>query len=170
MLQKLQHNATWCNLNLTFFRVVKYVKFYFHAIMFYINFLLQLSIHGRCRFTAGRSALLPYGNKGYDFVQLGTVLACRCILLILVATYRKLRWVLEQPDSSILPALPQWQWLLGTVEARTILRENLVTDSWKPMFTEAICFKMYAHSSFQIWPHALMHKLNLIWKSTQMSG
>ncbi len=119
MLQKLQHNATWCNL---ICNILGGIKFIFMPSSFTCTSCWSgiLSSFGRCRHTAGRSVLLPYGNKGYNFVETGTVLAARCILLILVASYRKLRWLLEQPDSSILPALPQWQWLLSVVEARTI--------------------------------------------------
>ena len=60
--------------------------------------------------------LLPYGNTGYEFVRTGTILVCRCVLLIVVAAWRKVRWLLEQPDNSVLPLLPQWQWMLSVVE------------------------------------------------------
>lgn len=40
------------------------------------------------------------------------------MLLIVVAAWRKVRWLLEQPESSVLPLLPQWQWLLSVVEVR----------------------------------------------------
>ena len=72
----------------------------------------------RCRHTAGRSSLQPYGNSGYQFVEDGNTLATRTILLILVAQWKGLRWILEQPDGSFFPQLPRFQWLLKILKVR----------------------------------------------------
>ena len=79
-------------------------------------FLVHLNVC-RSRHTSGRSYLKPYGNTNYEFVELGNTLACRCILLILVAHWRGLRWLLEQPDGSFLQYLPRFQWLLQVIKA-----------------------------------------------------
>ncbi len=71
----------------------------------------------RSRHTSGRDVLRPYGYQHRAFVDEGNTLACRCILLIIVATWRKLRWLLEQPLQSCLPDLPRFQWMLSVVEA-----------------------------------------------------
>ena len=92
----------------------------------------------RCRHTSGRSTLVPYGNKGYEFVEIGTTLACRCILLIAIASYRKIRWLLEQPCNSVLPVLPQWQWLLSVAEVWPILAYSKATyfEMFNAVFSE----------------------------------
>ncbi|CAL1150914.1 unnamed protein product [Cladocopium goreaui] len=74
------------------------------------------SMSAMSRHTSGRSYLKPYGNTNYEFVELGNTLACRCILLILVAHWRGLRWLLEQPDGSFLQYLPRFQWLLQVIK------------------------------------------------------
>lgn len=94
----------------------------------------------RCRHTSGRSVLLPFGNTGYPFVRDGTTLACRCVLLILVAAWRKVRWLLEQPENSVLPLLPQWQWMLSVVEVRV----NNFGCCFSFMI---ICMKIFDHQS-----------------------
>ena len=47
----------------------------------------------------------------------GNVMAVRCILLILVAQWRKLTWILEQPHGSCMEDLPRFQWLLSIIQA-----------------------------------------------------
>ena len=70
----------------------------------------------RSRYTSGRTIFCPYGNTAYEFVETGNILACRCILLCIVASWRKLRWVLEHPDNTFLRELPRWQWLISTIQ------------------------------------------------------
>ena len=75
---------------------------------------------GRCRHTSGRSSLTAWGNTQYNFVEEGNTLACRTILLILVCQWRRLRWLMEQPDGSFFPLLPRFQWLLSVIQALDI--------------------------------------------------
>ncbi len=71
----------------------------------------------RCRHTSGRSYLTPYGNCGYCFVRTGNVLSGRVVLLCILASYRGLRWLLEQPAGSFLEDLPRYQELWGLMKA-----------------------------------------------------
>ena len=70
----------------------------------------------RSRGTHGRDWLRPYGNQGYTFVHEGNVLGCRVALFLLVASWRSLVWVLEQPHGSALPDLPRMQFLWSVVQ------------------------------------------------------
>lgn len=72
--------------------------------------------HHRSRYTSGRTIFYPYGYRRHPFVEHGNILACRCVLLIVIAAWRKLRFVLEQPSNSFLPELPRFQWLLSVVK------------------------------------------------------
>lgn len=69
------------------------------------------------RHTSGRTALHPYGHRGYSFVRVGNVLSSRVALMCLLASMCGLRWILEQPDASFLPNLPRYQWLWGVLKA-----------------------------------------------------
>ena len=72
----------------------------------------------RSRYTSGRTALAPYGHRGYRFVEIGNLLSSRTALMILVATWRGLRWLLKQPSGSFLKELPRFQWLWDLLQAR----------------------------------------------------
>lgn len=74
------------------------------------------SMSSMSRFTSGRSALNPWGHTNYEFVENGNTLACRTILLIVIAQWKGLRWILEQPDGSFFPQLPRFQWLLKVIQ------------------------------------------------------
>lgn len=71
------------------------------------------------RHTAGRTFLCPYGFTRHNVVEDGNVLATRCILLLLVAAWRKLRFLLEQPHGSCMEDLPEFQWLLSVLQVWT---------------------------------------------------
>ena len=91
----------------------------------YIPYLRSLdSPHLRSRHTSGRTALHPYGHRGYSFVRIGNVLSSRVALMCLLASMCGLRWILEQPDASFLPNLPRYQWLWGVLKA-TYLDQNV---------------------------------------------
>ena len=66
---------------------------------------------------SGRSVLRPYGNEQFPFVDEGNVLSSRLVLLIFVCQLRKLRWVVEQPCRSFLPAMPRFQEMLCDLKA-----------------------------------------------------
>ena len=51
-------------------------------------------------------------------LRMANTLATRTILLILVAQWKGLRWILEQPDGSFFPQLPRFQWLLKILKVR----------------------------------------------------
>lgn len=78
----------------------------------------------RSRHTSGRDVLRPYGNVRHVFVEEGNTLACRCLLIVIVATWRKLQWILEQPMNSCLSDLPRFQWMLSVVEADSTIEKN----------------------------------------------
>ena len=88
----------------------------FSCVIFFSN-----STKPRSRHTSGRTSLNPWGHTNYPFVEEGNTLACRVILLILVATWKNLHWLLEQPDGSFVPQLPRFQWLLKIMKAIFIL-------------------------------------------------
>ena len=71
----------------------------------------------RCRNTHGRDWLHPYGNRGYDFVSCGNILASRVALLLILASCRALVWFLEQPSGSALPDLPCTQYVWSQIQA-----------------------------------------------------
>ena len=73
--------------------------------------------HLRSRHTSGRTCLTPYGNQGYLFVKVGDILSHRFLILVLLASWCGLRWLMEQPDGSYMPQLPRFQWLYGVVKA-----------------------------------------------------
>ena len=74
----------------------------------------------RSRHTSGRTFFCPYGFWRHAFVRDGNVMAVRCVLLIVVAEFRKLSWILEQPSGSCMEELPRWQWLLSIIKVRFI--------------------------------------------------
>ena len=69
----------------------------------------------RCRATSGRTIFHPLGHVGYGFVRTGNVLAHRTILLLLLLSAKKVRWLLEQPSNSCFADLPRWRWFLSLV-------------------------------------------------------
>ena len=77
----------------------------------------------RSRHTSGRSCLNPYGNRGYVFVKVGNVLSERSILIVLLASWCGLRWLMEQPDGSFMPHLPKFQWLFGILKALGVSKQ-----------------------------------------------
>ena len=54
----------------------------------------------RSRATSGRSIVFPLGHKAYAFVQRGNLLLCRVVLLLMLCSYKKARFLLEQPAGS----------------------------------------------------------------------
>ena len=73
--------------------------------------LLQL----RSRATSGRSVICPEGNKGYTFVASGNLLLSRTMMLLLVASCRGCRFLLEQPGQSCMSLHPRWNWFVDRV-------------------------------------------------------
>ena len=70
----------------------------------------------RSRHTSGRTILCPYGFCRHGFVRMGNILAVRCILLCMVASWRGLRWLLEHPHGSSIEDLPRFQWMLSVLK------------------------------------------------------
>ena len=84
---------------------------YHYKCLVYLSSTLGL----RSRATSGRSVVFPNGNTGYDFVATGNLLATRTILLLLLLSVKKVRWLLEQPANSAFPDLERWRWFLDRV-------------------------------------------------------
>ena len=56
--------------------------------------------------TSKRSALEPYGDQTKSYVELGSLLCSRALLLLLLATVRGVYTVLEQPQTSTMKYFP----------------------------------------------------------------
>lgn len=67
------------------------------------------------RSTSGRTVIHPLGNRGLDFVSRGNLLLSRSVMLLLVATCKGCRFLLEQPAQSCLADLPRWSWFVDRV-------------------------------------------------------
>lgn len=71
----------------------------------------------RSCYTSGRDIFNGFlGNLGYDFVRIGNLLASRMALLIMVASARGCRWLVEQPSGSILESHPRFQHILSIIK------------------------------------------------------
>ncbi|CAE7685791.1 unnamed protein product [Symbiodinium sp. CCMP2456] len=67
------------------------------------------SFSSMSRWSSGRSLIKLWGYKDREFVASGNKLSSRVALLIYLCQWRSLRWLLEQPDGSMLPHLPRFQ-------------------------------------------------------------
>lgn len=100
-----------------------HVEFWFKAYTIYHCYHHNEIIHNdvsiikqpRCQYTSGRSHFRPYGFEHFIFVKTGNELACRVALMIMVASWMGLRWILEQPSTSSMDILPRFQELWGMV-------------------------------------------------------
>ena len=110
MLQELLTHAPWWYHPRLLLWQVKYVFLEGERLVKITHFTI------RSRHTAGRTFLCPYGFTRHKFVEVGNVLATRCILLLIVAAWRKLRFLLEQPHGSCMEDLPEFQWLLSVLQ------------------------------------------------------
>ncbi|CAK9092925.1 Uncharacterized protein SCF082_LOCUS43721 [Durusdinium trenchii] len=66
----------------------------------------------------------PYGRTSSQAVRNGTILACRCFILLLIASAKKCWWVMavmEQPSTSCMEALPCFQHLCKIVSVRKLM-------------------------------------------------
>ncbi|CAE7840892.1 unnamed protein product [Symbiodinium sp. CCMP2592] len=61
------------------------------------------------RWSSGRSLIRLWGYKDREFVASGNKLSSRVALLLYLCQWRNVRWLLEQPDGSMLPHLPRFQ-------------------------------------------------------------
>lgn len=83
----------------------------------------------RCRHTSGRSWFRPEGNA-FPFVAEGNLFANRTVLFIRLAAARGLRWIMEQPQGSIMKLLPRFQELprYMTVACPRFFREDFRSE------------------------------------------
>ncbi len=56
-------------------------------------------------------------------MKVGNVLSERSILIVLLASWCGLRWLMEQPDGSFMPHLPKFQWLFGILKALGVSKQ-----------------------------------------------
>ena len=88
---------------------------------------MLLSSHGfvalsipRAAGTHQRSWIWPQGNRGFTSVAIGNELAWKTCLILIFASSRGLRWLLEQPEGSAAPIHPGFQWLFDTIQVGTV--------------------------------------------------
>ena len=67
-----------------------------------------------------RSIIFPRGNQGYRFVEAGNILAARVSLLIVLILTKKARYLLEQPQGSVLSLHPRISWLFSLTVSFTV--------------------------------------------------
>ena len=80
------------------------------------------------RDTSGRSKADPLGRVWLKGVELANLIVVRCMLLILLASARKVHWVLEQPASSIMFWMPRFQEVARTFPVYEALVHHLITS------------------------------------------
>ena len=101
------------------------------------------------------------GRKDSTAVRNGNILACRCFILLLVASCRGAWWVMEQPSSSSMEHMPMFQHLarllgirklkmsMADFGAPTVKRTILYSSTfvcWLPFFS--FCQALKQHGSF----------------------
>ena len=86
---------------------------------------------------------------GYDFVRIGNLLASRMALLLIVASARGCRWLVEQPSGSILESHPRFQHVLSIIKV-----------SWYDWYLFSSFFTSRIQLTFQGWlSFILFHRL-----------
>lgn len=76
-----------------------------------------------CRFTSGRSFLMPEGNEDAAFVQAGNLFLARCCVVALLLQGSQ-QWLIEQPASSLAQELVCFQelaWKRTVYHVRTFM-------------------------------------------------
>ena len=67
--------------------------------------------------TSQRDVFDRLGNSGYTYVATGNGLASRVVLLLYICSWKKLRWVVEQPGGSVFADHPRFQEFLQVAHA-----------------------------------------------------
>lgn len=62
--------------------------------------------------THGRSGARPWGEEVFEFVEVGSICACRFAILALLGMTRKCVWMIENPSNTTLHHIPSIQLLL----------------------------------------------------------
>ena len=62
--------------------------------------------------THGRTYSNPWGNEQYGFVHSGNILGSRFLILCCIAAVRMCRWVIENPQATIIFCLPPLKFVL----------------------------------------------------------
>lgn len=75
----------------------------------------------RSRGSTHRSVASPEGRPDSTCVRDGNILACRCFILLLIASCKGANWVMEQPGTSLMEYLPCFQALMGLVSVRKLV-------------------------------------------------
>ncbi|CAL1151782.1 unnamed protein product [Cladocopium goreaui] len=88
-----------------------------------------------------RSESNPMGRSDSEAVRNGNILACRCFILLLLASCKGCWWLMEQPSTSTMEYMPCFQHLMALVSVRkmvlsladygspTLKRTNLYSSS-----------------------------------------
>ena len=134
----------------------------------------------------------PEGNKGYEFVAAGNLLLIRRMMLLLVASSRGCRFLLEQPAQSCLSLHPRWDWFVDRVcvalsgdqkfrfsvvrilhvRTRTISKYVIRTATRKGMFackaTSESCLRFSEAAG--IWANSGAPRRSAIWAGATMNS
>lgn len=84
------------------------------------------SIHGtsslplRSRASTLRSPKRPMGRPDSEAVRNGNILACRCFILLLVASCKGCWWIMEQPSTSCMEYMPCFQQLMRLIDVHKL--------------------------------------------------
>ena len=75
----------------------------------------------RSRASTLRSESNPMGRSDSEAVRNGNILACRCFILLLLASCKGCWWLMEQPSTSTMEYMPCFQHLMALVSVRKMV-------------------------------------------------
>ena len=75
----------------------------------------------RSRASTLRSESNPMGRSDSEAVRNGNILACRCFILLLLASCKGCWWIMEQPSTSTMEFMPCFQHLMAMVRVRKMV-------------------------------------------------
>lgn len=79
------------------------------------------SLAARSRASTLRSESNPMGRSDSEAVRNGNILACRCFILLLLASCKGCWWLMEQPSTSTMEFMPCFQHLMALVSVRKMV-------------------------------------------------
>lgn len=108
------------------------------------------SIHTRSRGTHQRSILFPEGNSGYHSVFIGNAIAWRTALILMFASSRGIRWVLEQPENSAAVWHPALDRVFSLYEACQLSFQHSVVHTRAARYGLAVFGKDFTRGSWEL--------------------